>query len=201
MRSPCSHLELPQTLTEPILLRYAAQHGFPCRFRTKFVTFDNPVNDDIYVTVQDLLFDKTYIIKTKYLFGADGAKSTIARQLELPMAARPSQGTALNVLIHADLTHLMKNRVGNLHYIIRPDAESPEFAWWSIARMVKPWYEWLIIMLYKPTCPAEFMPSSDQVIKQVREVVGDQSVHIEVKRIDKWIINETVAELYSKGNM
>ncbi|KAK4070863.1 hypothetical protein Trihar35433_5330 [Trichoderma harzianum] len=201
MSSPCSHLELPQTLTEPILLRYASQHGFPCRFRTQFVSFDDSTAGVIVVTVRDMIFDKIYTIKTKYLFGADGAKSAIVRQLGLPMAVQPSQGIALNVLIRADLSHLMKNRVGNLHYVIRPDAEYPDFAWWSIVRMVKPWHEWLIIMMYKPTCPAEFMPTLEQVKSQIYEVIGDQSVPVEINRVDKWIINETVAEVYSKGNI
>ncbi|KAG5756172.1 hypothetical protein H9Q70_001256 [Fusarium xylarioides] len=201
LSSPCSHLELPETLTEPILLRYAAQHGFPCRFRTQFVSYNDSIKDNIIVTIKDTIFDKTYTITTKYLLGADGAKSPIARQLGLPMAIQPSQGIALNVLVNADLTNLMKNRVGNLHYVIRPDVEQPDFAWWSIVRMVKPWHEWLVIMMYKPTCPVDFMPNLDQITAQVREVIGDPAISPNIKRVDKWVINETVAETYSKNNI
>ncbi|KAH8817325.1 FAD binding domain-containing protein [Xylogone sp. PMI_703] len=201
LRSPCSHLELPQTLVEPILLRYATQHGFPCRFRTQFVSYDDSAKDSILVTVRDMVFDTTETINTKYLFGADGAKSRIVQQLGLPMSVKPSQGIALNVLLRADLTNLMRTRVGNLHYVIKPDAEYPDFAGWSIVRMVKPWHEWLFIMMYKPTCPAEFMPSVEEVKKQVSAVIGDDSIPVYIQRIDKWIINETVAEVYGKGNI
>lgn len=201
LASPSSHLELPQTLLEPILLRYATQHGFPCRFRTQFLSFNDSAGDVIVVTVRDMIFDTTEIIRTKYLFGADGAKSRIVQQLGLPMSVKPSQGIALNVLLRADLSNLTRTRVGNLHYVVRPDAESPDFAWWSIVRMVKPWYEWLVIMMYKPTCSAEFTPSVDQVQAQVHAVIGDESILVEIQRIDKWIINETVAETYSRGNM
>lgn len=123
------------------------------------------------------------------------------QQLELPLSVKPSQGIALNVLIRADLSRLMKTRVGNLHYVIRPDVEMPDFAGWSIVRMVKPWHQWLIIMMYKPTCPVDFMPTQGQVHDQVKEVIGDDSVPIEILRIDKWVINETVAATYSKGRV
>lgn len=186
---------------EPILLRYATQHGFPCRFRTQFVSFNDLAYDKIDVTVRDMIFDTVETIRTRYLFGADGAKSQIVNQLQLPMNVRPGQGIALNVLIRADLSELMKTRVGNLHYVIRPDVENPDFAGWSIVRMVKPWYEWLFIMIYKPTCPAEFTPSEGHVRAQVQALIGDDSIPVEIQRIDKWIMNETVAEAYNKGNM
>ncbi|KAF2095116.1 hypothetical protein NA57DRAFT_59863 [Rhizodiscina lignyota] len=201
LSSPCSHLELPQTLLEPILLRYATQHGFPCRFSTRLLSFDDSGSDSVVAEVQDRIFGTTQKIRCKYLFGADGARSRIVEQLQLPLSKKPSQGVALNVLIRADLSDIMKTRVGNLHYVVRPDVEMPDFAGWSIVRMVKPWYEWLIIMMYKPTCPADFMPTEAQVHSQVKAVLGDDSVSVEVRRVDKWIINETVAESYSKGRV
>lgn len=117
------------------------------------------------------------------------------------MSVQPSQGVALNVLLRADLSDMMKSRVGNLHYVIRPDAEMPDFAAWSIVRMVKPWHEWLVIMMYKPTCAVEFMPTMQQVQEQVTAVIGDSTIPVEILRIDKWVINETVAASYSKGRV
>ena len=67
--------------------------------------------------------------------------------------------------------------------------------------MVKPWHEWLIILMYKPTCPAEFTPTSEQVTKQVKAVIDDDTIPVEILRMDKWIINETAARSYSKGRV
>jgi 2-polyprenyl-6-methoxyphenol hydroxylase-like FAD-dependent oxidoreductase len=186
---------------EPILLRYATQHGFPTRFRCQLLSFDASSNDVVVAEVQDRVFGTTQKIRCKYLFGADGARSRIVQQLKLPLSSKPSQGIALNVLIRADLSHLMKDRIGNLHYVVQPDEEMPEFAAFSIVRLVKPWYEWLVIMMYKPTCPEGYMPSAEQVHRHVQHVIGDESISAEVVRIDKWIINETVAETYSKGRV
>jgi 2-polyprenyl-6-methoxyphenol hydroxylase-like FAD-dependent oxidoreductase len=153
------------------------------------------------VEVQDRILKTKQKIRCKYLFGADGANSRIVHDLGLPLQTKPSQGTALNVLIKADLSDLMKTRVGNLHYVIRPDVEMPDFASWSIVRMVKPWYEWLVIMMYKPTCPSDFTPTPEQVRQQVSAVIGDDSIAVDVVRVDKWIINDTVAETYQKGQV
>jgi hypothetical protein len=201
LRSPCSHLELPQTLLEPLLLRYATQHGFPARFSTELLSFDVSSSDVIVAYIRDRVFGTSQRIRCRYLFGADGARSRIAQQIGLPLSTKPSQGIALNTLIRADLSHLMKTRIGNLHYVIEPDVEMPDFAAWSIVRMVKPWYEWLVIMMYKPTCPPDFMPTQEQVSTQVKVIIGDDSIPVEVLRVDKWIINDTVAENYSKGRV
>lgn len=49
-------------------------------------------------------------------------------------------GFAINILIEADMTHLMENRMGNLHWLLTPDKQHPDFAWIGCIRMVKPWY-------------------------------------------------------------
>jgi len=155
----------------------------------------------VVTTVQDTITSKIYHIRSKYLFGADGAKSRIVEQLGLPLTKKPSQGVALNVLVKADLSKLMKTRTGNLHWIIQPDIESPDFAWWAIMRMVKPWTEWLVILLYKQECDPDFTPTEDQVMQRTSELIGDDTIPVELVRIDKWIINETIAESYSKGRV
>ncbi|KIX10235.1 uncharacterized protein Z518_01316 [Rhinocladiella mackenziei CBS 650.93] len=186
---------------EPILLRYATQHGFPCRFSTRLVRFDDSARDSVLAEIEDRIYGRTQMVRSKYLYGADGAKSMVVQQLGLAMSIKPSQGVALNVLLRADLSGTMKTRIGNLHYVIQPDIEMPDFAGWSIVRMVKPWYEWLVIMMYKPTCPADFMPDKKQVEEQAKAVIGDPTIRVDILRIDKWIINETVAECYSKGRV
>ena len=49
--SPCRHLELPQTLLEPILLQYATPHGFAARFGNCLVNFDDIADDGIVADI------------------------------------------------------------------------------------------------------------------------------------------------------
>jgi 2-polyprenyl-6-methoxyphenol hydroxylase-like FAD-dependent oxidoreductase len=93
LSSPCRHADLPQTKLEPMLIREASLKGVvcsltikliqKCRFNTQFESYEKK-DDHVLTTVLDRLTNKKYIIKSKYLFGADGANSRIAKQLGIP---------------------------------------------------------------------------------------------------------------------
>ena len=199
LASPSQPMDLPQTLMEPILTRYATLNGFQCRFDTEFVSF-NDDGEGVTTILKDRIMGYTFQVKSKYLFGADGARSNIARQLGLPMIKRPGQGFAINVLIEADMSHLMEHRKGNLHWILQPGVDHPEWAWIGCFRMVKPWHEWLCIIF--PAPGAERVVQSEEVyLERVKEMIGDDSVDVKILGISTWAINETAAEYYSKGNV
>lgn len=138
--SPCRHVDLPQTLLEPVLVKRALAKGWTCRFDSSFVSFERESpTAPITSTIKDNLTNQTYTIRSKYLFGCDGARSQVMRQLDLPLVKQPGQGLAINVHVEADLSHLVKYRNGNLHYMVQPDVEHPEFGWSCINRVIKPW--------------------------------------------------------------
>lgn len=195
-------MDIPQTLLEPILVRYATHNGFMARFNTKFLRFDEDSATGKYIaTVQDTLSSFEYKIQTKYLFGADGARSPIVKQLDLPLYAKPGQGLAINVLVKTDLSHLVQYRQGNLHYVFQLDRDHPDFGWWGIVRMVKPWNEWMFILFTTPGTDFGIQPSNEEYLKRVKELIGDDDIPAEILGVSKWFINETVAEEYSRGNV
>jgi len=198
--SPSSHCDLPQTLLEPILVRHATTHGFHCRFDTKFVSFEDRGPDGVFTTLLDLVYKKEYTVHSKYLFGADGARSRIVKQLDLPLIAQPGGGVAINVLVKADLSRLIEHRQGNLHWVMQPDKPHCDFGWMAVVRMVKPWHEWMFIMFPKPDVQ-QFQPTEGEYLAQVKNFIGDDSIPVEILDISKWTINEIVAEEYSRGNV
>ena len=203
--SPCKHLDLPQSLLEPALLQNAMLNGFTCRFDTEFISFyENAEEGHVDVTVRDLVFNKTYNIRCKYLFGADGARSTIQRQLGLPLVkGEPSGGSAWNIFVKADLSKYMTTRQGSLHWIYQHDVDHPDFAWIGFPRVVDQWDRWLIIFFpvngYQPDMNAP--PSEEQWMKRVKQFIGDDSIAVEILDIARWQINNTVAEKYSSGRI
>lgn len=205
--SPCKHVDLPQTLLEPALVRHAVLKGFSCRFDTTFLSFtrEPAVSGDEAETILSLLQDNitghTYAIRSKYLFGCDGARSQVLRQLKIPLIKKPGQGLAINVLVKADLNRHVENRVGNLHWVMQPETEHPDFGWTALVRMVKPWSEWMFIVFPDPKAGNEFTASNEQYLKRVKEFIGDDSIDVEILNVSKWTINETVAEYYSDGNI
>lgn len=201
--SPCRHVDLPQTLLEPILVKNATYHGWKVRFDTTFVKFEREGEDgSITSTVTDNLSGLTYQIKSKYLFGCDGARSQVMRHLNIPLKKEPGQGLALNILVEADLEKHMKCRTGNLHWIMQPDKEHPPWAWATINRLVKAWHEWIFIIFPEPGfTDFKVRPSNEEYMKRVREWIGDDSIPVKILDVSKWYINEIVAERYSDGNI
>ncbi|KAJ5465296.1 FAD binding domain-containing protein [Penicillium daleae] len=202
LASPCEPFDLPQTVLEPVLVRHAALKGFRCRFHTTLVSFASDAKTGLITAhIRDEMSNQEYQIRTRYLFGADGARSEVVKQLKLPLAVQPGQGIAINVLVKADLSHLVRNRTGNLHWVMQPDREHPDFGWMGIVRMVKPWNEWMFILF--PACNydrSQDKPSREEYQKRVQEFIGDDT-SAEILDISTWYINEIVAEKYSEGNI
>jgi 2-polyprenyl-6-methoxyphenol hydroxylase-like FAD-dependent oxidoreductase len=194
-------MDLPQTLLEPLLVRHAILNGWKARFNTTFQNFEEQGKDGGYIAnLRDDLSGAEYQVKTKYLFGADGARSKIVKQLNLPLSIKPGQGMAINVLVKTDLSHLVKHRQGNLHWVMQPDKEHPEFGWIGIVRMVKPWNEWMFIFIPTRECDPMIDPPHEEYQKRVQEFIGDDTP-AEILNVSKWFINEIVADEYSQGNM
>lgn len=202
--SPCDHVDLPQTDLEPILTRAAVLKGWTLRFNTAFLKFTRPSPDVIISEVRDDVSKTTYKIQSRFLFGCDGARSQVIRELGIPLIKKPGQGLALNVLLKADLSHLVENRTGNLHWCFTPEKEHPKWGWACITRMVHPWDEWMFIFLPQPGADVkaeDMVVSNEDYLARAREIIGDDSVDMEILDVSKWWINETVAEYYSDGNI
>lgn len=140
-------------------------------------------------TFLDKVSKAEYKVKSRYLFGADGARSTIIRQLDIPLIQKPGQGLAINVLVKADLSHLVKHRMGNLHWIMQPDIECPDFAWSGIVRMVRPWNEWMFIFFPSPSAPSgsALRPSNEEYLARVHQFIGDDTP-AEILGVSKWYV-------------
>ncbi|KAH6682997.1 FAD binding domain-containing protein [Halenospora varia] len=199
--SPCKHVDIPQTVLEPILVQHATHNGFSCRFDTTFLSFERKSEGTIVSKVQDNLTKQIYEIRSKYLFGCDGGRSQIVRQLNIPLIKKPGQGLAINVLVKVDLSHVVENRMGNLHWVMRPDEEHAAFGWSAIVRMVKPWNEWMFILFPAPGAGVDFSPTPEEYHDCIKKMVGNATIPIEILSVSKWFINEIVAEYYSNGNI
>jgi 2-polyprenyl-6-methoxyphenol hydroxylase-like FAD-dependent oxidoreductase len=198
MSSPCDFIDLPQTYLEPILLKYASHNGFQVRFSTDLINIERTSNGTI-CTVKDSVTQNTYQIRTRYLFGADGGRSVVARSLDFQFLVKPSSGVACNILLNADLTHLMHERHAQLHWVMKPDRIT-RFGTAPVLRMVRPWKEWLLVAFTPGTSEDPFRdltPQSQELIQFLKEVIGDDNVDVEVVRLDPWVVRDEVAERFS----
>lgn len=109
-------------------------------------------------------------------------------------------GVAYNVEITMDLTHVMNSRSGNLHYIYM--ADPPEWAWFTVLRMVKPWTEWLMVTFPKPGYErANEKQTEQEYIDLARRISGIPSAHVTVKGVSKWHVTGEMANSYGTGRV
>ncbi|KAL1865012.1 hypothetical protein Daus18300_007359 [Diaporthe australafricana] len=205
--TPSRWIDLPQTYLDPILVKYASHNGFPARFSTQLVSVEKDSASGEWVcTVNDLIRNDTYRIRTKFLFGADGGRSQVAKSANATLSSQPSQGIACNILFKADLTHLMEEKHAQLHTITNP-ASSSRFGTGPIIRMIRPFHSWMLVSV-SPGATADRDPFKDvgpddpELIAWVREMVGlddnplTKDIAVKVERLDPWVIRETVADSY-----
>ena len=148
--------------------------------------------------VQDRVSGQEYNIHTQYLFGTDGGRSIVAEQLHLPMTVMASGGPAWNLCVKADLSHIMQFREGNLHCILRLEKDCTHM---DVGRMLKPWDDWMFVFFLKGLGVPAITRSKEEWEEMVSDVIGNPSVAVEVLWVDRWIVNETSADMVSKGNV
>ncbi|KAI3331194.1 FAD binding domain-containing protein [Ustulina deusta] len=199
--SPCEQADLPQSTLEPILLRVATQNGFKLRWDYEFLTYSEDVETGkIHSVIKDVLSGEVLTVISNSLCGADGARSVVARELQLPFHDTPGGGLALNVWFEADLSHLMAHSPGLIHMLINPDKPQPDYCTIAITRQVKPFSEWVISMLAKPGV-TEVIASEGEIIEHVKDLIGDASIEVKVKSMSTWSIKDCYAEQYTRGNV
>lgn len=200
--SPCRYIDLPQTLVEPLLVRYATDHGFPIRFNTQLTAAErDPSSGLVVCQVEDLTTGIKYIIKTRFLFGADGGRSQVSRSFGFTLQKKPSQAAAVNVLFNADLEHLMRSRGAQLHWITRPDIKS-RFGPAPLIRMVRPWSEWMMVLVIpgsSENIAKTLSPDDPELNAHIKTLIGDDTVDVKVLRVDGWFVRENVADRYGDG--
>lgn len=134
--------------------------------------------------------------------GADGARSPIARQFDFQFLTESPGPKACNVLFRADLgRYLIGGRRCGMHWIIQPDrALFPGVV--AHLRAVRPWNEWVMVAFGpQGSNPFESMTAqSHELVDLIRHLVGDDSLDVEMLKLDAWTVRESVAGSYSKDN-
>ena len=94
----------------------------------------------------------------------------------------------------------MTHSMGLLHILTRPDLPQPPFGVIGIARFVKPFNEWVFVLIAAPGV-TEITASDTEIVSRVEDLIGDPSIAVKLKRISQWTINEAYATQYSEGNV
>ncbi|MDE0304065.1 MAG: FAD-dependent monooxygenase [Albidovulum sp.] len=198
LASPCRICDIPQTLFEPIVVGKAMEMGTIARFKTEYVSHSQDASS-VVATVRDRVADQTYRIRSKYMIGADGAKSAVAEHLGLPMEGRMGIEGSMNIEFEADLSRYVAHRPSVLYWVFQPGSNIGGIGA-GVIRMVRPWNKWLSIYGYLvEDGPPELSDADAERI--VRQLVGDDEIPIKITRKSFWTVNNMSARRFSKGRV
>lgn len=195
--TPETNVDLPQNYLENILLSAAAHNGGEVLFNTEFVRFEQ---DEHGVTsvLRNRLTGEEYAIRSRYLVGADGARSAIAEQLGLPFKGEMDKSGATNIVFTADLEKYVAHRPSSLYWMIRP-GEGPGGLVSGTLRMVRPWNRWLGTTFFDINNPPDIDQAEARRLMQA--MIGDDSVDVQIESVALWAFNESWATRFQSGRV
>src|SRR6266700_8324616 len=198
LASPSRICDCPQNLLEPILLGEAAANGSRVRFDTEYLSLEQDA-DGVTATVRDRVSDSIYQIRAKYLLGPDGGRSTIAREIGLPTEGQMDIAGSMNIVFSADLSKYVAHRPGVLYWVLQPGSDIGGIGMGTI-RMVRPWDEWLIIWGDDINEPPPVLDEA-AATRIVQNLIGDDTIPVEIRSTSLWSINHLYATRYSHGRV
>lgn len=196
--SPELNCDMPQHLLEPILIKHATMRGTQTRFSAEYLDHVQDA-DGVSTTVLDRLTGRQFLVRSKYLVGADGARSKVAADAGLEYEGRMDIAGSMNITFKADLESLVGHRPSVLYWVVKPGANVGGIGA-GLVRMVRPWNEWLIVWGYDITQPA---PTVDFAAAKeiVYDLLGTRDIEVEITGTSLWGNNEMYATTLSHGRV
>jgi 2,4-dichlorophenol 6-monooxygenase len=190
LASPCLICDIPQTYLEPILVKNATARGTQTRFSTEYLSHAQD-DDGVTTTVRDRLTGATYAIRSKYLIGADGARSLVAEHIGLPYEGQMDIAGSMNITFKADISAKVATRPSVLYWVIQPGSNVGGIGA-GLVRMIRPWSEWLIVWGYDITQPPPTVDDA-KATEIVRNLLGLPDLDVEITGTSLWGNNEMYA--------
>lgn len=198
LSSPTHMNDLPQTFMEPLLYKTACSRGAQGRMSTEYLSHVQDA-DGVTVTVRDRLTGKEMTVRAKYLVGADGGNSLVAEHAKIPLEGKMGIGGSINLLCKVDLTKYVAHRPSVLYWVMQPGSNVGGIGM-GVVRMVRPWNEWLIIWGYDISQPRPEL-SDEEAKAIIRNLVGDQTLEIDLTAISYWTVNNVHATHMQNGRV
>ncbi|WP_328324792.1 FAD-dependent monooxygenase [Kribbella sp. NBC_00382] len=196
--SPCPLLDIPQTYMEPVLVKNAAARGADIAFNTEYLSHQQDA-DGVTSHLRDRLTGHEYTVRSRYLVGADGARSRIVEELGLPIEGTMGRAGTIYTRFKANLTKYVEHRPSILHWIMTPGAGYGEIGMGTF-RAIRPWTEWIAGWGYDIDGPEPDL-SPEAVLPRIREMIGDPDVDVDIHNVTTWQINQAWATQYSSGRV
>jgi 2,4-dichlorophenol 6-monooxygenase len=200
--SPSPMANCPQTVLEPLLLESARAAGRDTGGDIRFQhEFDGCTQDTegVTSTVRNRVTGEVFEVRSRYLLGADGARSRVLEQAGLTVEGPAGLGHAANIWFAADLTRYLAHRPGVLTWNVMPGPLPPLRLGTLICH--RPFTEFVLVTMYDPAQEDLTALPAEEMVRRVRAMIGDDTVPVEIKGVAGWQVNAQVAPRYSAGRV
>jgi putative polyketide hydroxylase len=192
--SPVNGTFVTQDMIEPVLVDAAREHGGDVRFYTECVGVEQD-GDGVTATLKDRESGVTSTVHADYLIAADGAKSPIRTQLNVPTTGRGTMGHLLNILFHADLKALVDQREFSLCMVERPEV-------CGLFTSINNSDRWVFHLSYDPLKGEKVSDFPPEKCKELlRIALGMPEIKIDIKSILPWEPSVRIAERLQHGRI
>jgi 2,4-dichlorophenol 6-monooxygenase len=200
MASPSSYCDLPQLYFEPLVVNAAALRGSDVRFQTEYLSHVQDA-EGVSVKVLDHISGIEYEIRAKFLIGADGARSKVAQDIELPFEGQMALGDSgsINIEFEADLTAYCDHRRGDMFWLLQ-SGSALNGTGVSVLRMVRPWNKWVCVAGYELSKGAPTLDKAEAA-KIVQKALGTDKIPLTIEAISTWTINQQNAVRNTRGRV
>ncbi|WP_043837176.1 FAD-dependent monooxygenase [Muricoccus aerilatus] len=190
--SPAHSANIPQSLLEPILHRRAVELAGAevVSFGTAFRGFEED-GDGVMATLAGPGGDER--VQTRYLIGADGARSAVRRAAGIGFEGPRVLANFLAVHIRSDVTPFLRRAPGVLFFIRRPGFE-------GFFIMHQPVGSQVLMMRFDPEQTPFESFDRDCCANIVREAIGAPHDFV-ISSVDQWAMSAQVATEYRRGRV
>lgn len=194
MLSPVSGGFVTQDMLEPVLVDAARQRGVDVRFYTECVGFEQD-DEGVTASLKDRESGAVSAIRATYLIAADGAKSPIRTQLNVPTTGRGKMGYLLNILFAADLKDFVSRREFSICLIENPEVR-------GLFSSINNNDRWVFHLSYDPLRGEQASNFPPERCKELlRTALGIPDIEIDIKSILPWEPSVQVAERLRIGRV
>src|SRR5437764_3356462 len=180
--SPCPMANCPQTVFEPMLVDAIRDAGGDLRFQHELEAFEQD-DEGVTSTVRNRDTGDVITVRSRYLIGADGARSQVLGRAGLTIEGPSGLAHAANVWFEADLSRYLAHRPGVLVWNAMPGPLPPLRLGTLICH--KPFTEFVLVFTYDPEHDdIELTP--DDLKERVRAAVGDDDIDVTLKGLAGW---------------
>ena len=196
LSSPEPMANCPQTVLEPMLLGAAREAGADIEFQTEFVELHQD-GDGVTSVIRCRTTGDTRTVRSRYVIGADGARSRVLTEAGLTVAGPDDLGRAANIWFRADLSRFFEHRPGVLSWNVMPGPLLPLRLGTLICH--KRYTEFVLAFMFDPDQMVLSELSEDHLLQRIRAAVGED-IDAEILGLAGWQVRAQVADRYSSGN-